>query len=56
MYFREPEGETSLLRSPAAALALALAALAVLAIGLLPDPYLVMGEKAAGSLAAFGRM
>jgi NADH-quinone oxidoreductase subunit N len=56
MYFREPEGETSLLRSGPAAFALVVAFLLVLAIGILPDPYLGLGEKATSSLWLFGRL
>jgi NADH-quinone oxidoreductase subunit N len=50
MYFREPEGKVSLLHSGPATFALVAAFLLVLAIGILPDPYLGLGEKATSSL------
>ena len=53
MYFKDPEGESSLLRSPAATLGLVIAAVGVVAIGLMPDPYLQLGEKAMASLGLF---
>lgn len=56
MYFREPEGEGHFLRSPAATLALVLAVLGVLVMGLLPDPYIAMGETAIKSLSLFGTL
>jgi NADH-quinone oxidoreductase subunit N len=56
MYFREAEGEVTLLRSGPATFALVAAFLLVMAIGILPDPYLGLGEKATSSLALFGKL
>jgi NADH-quinone oxidoreductase subunit N len=57
MYFHEPEGEaTPILRSPAAIAALVIAFVAVLLLGILPDPYLGMGEKAMASVGLFAKL
>jgi NADH-quinone oxidoreductase subunit N len=56
MYFREPEGEVPILRSPLTTFALVVALLFVLAIGILPDLYLGLGEKATASLSLFGSL
>jgi len=56
MYFKDAEGETPISRSPTATLALVLAIIGVLAIGILPDTYVKMGETAMSSLALFGQL
>lgn len=56
LYFREAAEETPILRSPTATFALVVAFLFVLAIGILPDPYLGLGDKAMASLGLFGKL
>jgi NADH-quinone oxidoreductase subunit N len=57
LYFHEPEGEAvPILRSPAATAALVIAFVAVLLLGILPDPYLGLGEKAMQSVGLFARL
>jgi NADH-quinone oxidoreductase subunit N len=56
MYFRDAEGEAPILKSGAVTLALVIAVVAVIVIGVLPDPYLSLGQKAMSSLSLFGSL